>query len=71
AQRDALALRKATLATMACRAAVKAGDPLAPPEMGALLEELGRTKNPFTCPHGRPTAIRLSWEEIARRFARR
>ncbi|MGQ9779542.1 MAG: DNA mismatch repair endonuclease MutL [Bacillota bacterium] len=69
--RDALGLRRATLAAMACRAAVKAGDALAPPEMAALLAELARTKNPLTCPHGRPTTVRFSWEEIARRFGRR
>jgi len=46
-------------------------DNLAPPEMQALLDDLAATENPFTCPHGRPSVIRLSWDEIARRFKRR
>lgn len=69
--RDSQTIREAFLASMACHAAVKAGDTLAPPEMQALLDDLAATENPFTCPHGRPSAIRLSWDEIARRFKRR
>lgn len=69
--RDARSIREACLASMACHAAIKAGDALAPQEMQALLDDLALTANPFTCPHGRPTAIRLGWEEIGRRFRRR
>ncbi|MGE5598891.1 MAG: hypothetical protein ACM3XS_05885, partial [Bacteroidota bacterium] len=71
AAKDAKTIRELFLASMACHAAVKAGDPLSVPEMQALLDDLAATALPFTCPHGRPTAFRLTWEEIARRFKRR
>ncbi len=58
-------------AGFACRAAIKAGARLSPEETQALLDQLFRSKMPFACPHGRPTMIRLSWEEIERRFLRR
>lgn len=54
----------------ACRAAVKARDRLKREEMSALLEELAGTDNPWTCPHGRPTFIRLTTGELARLFKR-
>jgi len=69
--KDARTIRETFLATMACHAAVKAGDTLSDREMQVLLDDLGATEAPFTCPHGRPTAIRLSWDEIGRRFRRR
>jgi DNA mismatch repair protein MutL len=58
-------------AAFACKAAIKAGDKLTPEEIGSLLERLFRSRMPFACPHGRPTMIRLSWQEIERRFLRR
>jgi DNA mismatch repair protein MutL len=58
-------------AGFACRAAIKAGERLSPEETQALLDQLFKSKMPFSCPHGRPTMIRLSWEEIERRFLRR
>jgi len=58
-------------AGFACRAAIKAGDRLTPEETQSLLDQLFKSKMPFACPHGRPTMIRLSWEEIERRFLRR
>ncbi len=58
-------------AGFACRAAIKAGDRLSPEETQALLDQLFKSRMPFACPHGRPTMIRLSWEEIERRFLRR
>lgn len=64
-------LREAFIITMSCRAAVKAGDRLTPAERQALVERLWRTQNPYTCPHGRPTMIRLSRDEMDRRFRRR
>ncbi len=59
------------LKTLACKAAVKAGDPLSPEEMQSLLEQLFATENPYFCPHGRPILIVLSREELERRFGRR
>lgn len=58
------------IATAACRAAVKAGDPLGIQELKALLKDLQKCEAPLTCPHGRPTMIRLSFDELARRFRR-
>ncbi len=57
-------------AAFACGAAIKAGQKLGQEEMNALLNSLFSTKNPYTCPHGRPTLIRLSLEELTRRFLR-
>jgi DNA mismatch repair protein MutL len=58
-------------AAFACKAAVKAGDRLSPEETASLVERLFASRMPFACPHGRPTMIRLSWQEIERRFLRR
>ena len=55
---------------MACKAAVKAGDPMREPEMRSLFEQLLKTPHPFTCPHGRPTVIRLSRRQIENGFLR-
>jgi DNA mismatch repair protein MutL len=55
---------------MACKAAVKAGDPLTPQEIDALLarrELVGRSSN---CPHGRPTTLRLSLRDLEKQFKR-
>lgn len=62
---------KAALASLACHAAVKAGERLAAPEAAALISQLAACREPFTCPHGRPTAVCLGYEELARRFGRR
>ena len=58
-------------AAFACKAALKAGDRMSDEEIRALLDQLFSSRMPFSCPHGRPTMIRLSWEEIERRFMRR
>ena len=58
-------------ATVACKAAVKAGDPLALPEMQALFVALRDTELPAHDVHGRSTIVRLSWDELERRFGRR
>ncbi len=59
------------IATIACKAAVKANMALNDEEVHALLEELLRLPNPFTCPHGRPTAIKMNKSDIEKKFARR
>ncbi len=56
--------------TIACKAAVKAGEPLSNDEMLALINQLFHCKNPYFCPHGRPTIIKLSLEELERKFGR-
>lgn len=58
------------LITAACKMAVKAGDPMSPSEMSALVTELLRTSNPFTCPHGRPIILSLSNWELDKKFKR-
>src|SRR6185437_5147095 len=58
-------------ATLACKAAIKAGDPLSPDEMRALYTALARTTLPAHDVHGRSTIVRLSWDELERRFGRR
>ena len=52
------------VATVACKAAVKAGMVLTFKEIDTLLQELWSLPNPYTCPHGRPTTIKYSKEEI-------
>jgi DNA mismatch repair protein MutL len=55
---------------MACHAAVKAGDRLAPSEIEALMGQWDATENAHHCPHGRPTALIFTREELDRRFKR-
>jgi DNA mismatch repair protein MutL len=57
-------------ATVACKAAVKAGDELSPGEMRSLFIALGATKLPAHDVHGRSTIVQLSWSELERRFGR-
>ncbi len=63
-------IRRKTLSTIACKAAVKAHDPLGEKEALALLDDLSHAQEPQSCPHGRPTMIALSRGELARRFGR-
>ncbi len=58
-------------ATVACKAAVKAGDPLSPGEMRALFVALRACTLPAHDVHGRATLVQLSWDELERRFGRR
>jgi DNA mismatch repair protein MutL len=62
-------LRKA-LDLMACKAAVKAGDPLSQEEMRALLESRRLGERSSNCPHGRPTTLQLSRRDLDRQFKR-
>jgi DNA mismatch repair protein MutL len=57
-------------ATVACKAAIKAGDELSPAEMRALYLALGETRLPAHDVHGRSTIVQLSWPELERRFGR-
>jgi len=56
---------------MACKAAVKAGDKLGQQEMNALLEKRDEIERSSSCPHGRPTTIRLTLREMEKQFKRR
>ncbi len=56
--------------TFACKAAVKAGDPLTLEERKHLIDKLFATKHPYYCPHGRPIIINLSIDDLDKRFER-
>lgn len=58
------------LRTYACRSAVKAGDKLSNQEMETLTDQLFATDFPFSCPHGRPTILRVGLEDLDKRFHR-
>ena len=59
-----------TVAKTVCRHAVKANDPLTGPELENLVADLRRCAMPYTCPHGRPTLIEMSYRELERKFGR-
>ncbi len=59
------------IATVACKAAVKANMALTKEEVDNLMRQLLVLPNPFTCPHGRPTAIKMTKEDIEKKFSRR
>ena len=58
------------LITRSCKAAVKAHDHLSMAEIEGLLKQLKACRNPFSCPHGRPTFIRFTMYEIEKMFKR-
>ncbi|MFH1862761.1 MAG: DNA mismatch repair endonuclease MutL [bacterium] len=57
-------------AAFACRAAIKFGQSLSLREMNALIDQLFATKFPFNCPHGRPTLVKLTLQDLEHRFGR-
>ena len=59
------------IATVACKAAVKANMALDTKEVESLMDKLLALPNPFTCPHGRPTVIKMTKYDIERKFARK
>ena len=63
-------LLESVLAMMACKAAVKAGDPLSPEEVEDLLARRGQAEKASACPHGRPTALTLTLAELEKQFHR-
>jgi len=64
------AKRERLLATMACKTAVKAGEPLSREKMGFLVEELFKTSRPSLCPHGRPVIVKIDRSEIEKGLRR-
>ena len=56
--------------TRSCKSAVKGGDVLDSSEISALMDQLRACRNPFSCPHGRPTFIRMTKYELERMFKR-
>jgi DNA mismatch repair protein MutL len=64
------AMLQEILAMTACKAAIKAGDLLSTDEIVALLAQADRVEKSSNCPHGRPTALRLTVEDLERQFKR-
>jgi len=58
------------LSMAACKAAVKAGDPLTPAEIDALLARRTAVEDSHHCPHGRPTVLKFTLQELERQFKR-
>ena len=56
------------IATVACKAAVKAHMVLTKPEVDDLIKSLLILKDPYTCPHGRPTTVKISKEELIKKL---
>lgn len=56
--------------SMACKSAIKAGDSLSIKELEALIDALNMCNSPYTCPHGRPTVIKMSYLELEKKFNR-
>lgn len=61
---------RSRIATMACKAAVKGRMRMNMQEMEALIDELLSLDNPYNCPHGRPTIISMSRQELEKKFNR-
>jgi DNA mismatch repair protein MutL len=62
--------REHLAAALACRTAIRAGDPLSPEQIAALIEAVTQHHLAYACPHGRPTHVTLSLAELERRFLR-
>jgi len=69
-QLDPRKLREEFIYMLACKSSVRAHEVLSREELEQLVLQLGRTKNPYTCPHGRPTIIAITLAELAKRFQR-
>jgi DNA mismatch repair protein MutL len=63
-------LRDQLAASLACKAAIKVNMPLTMEKMQWLIDELMKTRNPMTCPHGRPIIMRMELRDIERGFKR-
>ena len=63
-------VRTDAIATMACKASIKANMRLSIAEQQILVDMLFKTKNPYTCPHGRPTIIQFNKYQIEKMFKR-
>ena len=59
------------ISTIACKAAIKGNMKITKEEVDSLMQELLVLPNPFSCPHGRPTAIKMTKSDLERKFDRR
>ncbi|HEX3030653.1 MAG TPA: DNA mismatch repair endonuclease MutL [Bacillota bacterium] len=69
-QVDRLKLKEDLIILQACKAAIKAWQPLTQPVMEDLLRQLGSVSNPYNCPHGRPTVLKYTGGDLAKAFKR-
>jgi DNA mismatch repair protein MutL len=69
-ENEDMPVRERVAAAAACAGAVKFGDPLSSLETRHLIDQLFSTSDPFHCPHGRPTLIEISFEELGEKFGR-
>ncbi|MCP4704869.1 MAG: DNA mismatch repair endonuclease MutL [candidate division Zixibacteria bacterium] len=63
-------LTKAVAQSMACRAAIMSGDIITPDEALGLYKRLVKVENKYCCPHGRPVTLKLSKDELDKKFGR-
>lgn len=63
-------IKEERIIRFACRKSVKAGEELTKEQMQALMKKLEKAKQPFSCPHGRPTMINISIGELEKKFKR-
>ena len=63
-------LKMDKIASMSCRAAIKANDKIHFDEINSLLLKMEKCENPYTCPHGRPSMVEISKKEIEKMFKR-
>ena len=63
-------LKMDKIASMSCRAAIKANDKIHFDEINSLLSKMEKCENPYTCPHGRPSMVEISKKEIEKMFKR-
>ena len=70
-KKSILEKKEEILTRMACRAAVMAGDMVTIPQMEKILAQLSKTELPFTCPHGRPTLMKVTIDELEKKFRRK
>ncbi len=68
--KDETGLFERVTKSIACRGAIKAGADCVPSQMESLIEQLFRTENPYTCPHGRPTMVSFNRQELDKLFKR-
>jgi DNA mismatch repair protein MutL len=68
--KDESTIQEKIIQIMACRSAIKTGDPLNMTDIHKLLDDLYRLKNPYSCAHGRPTIIALTDEQLEKWFHR-
>jgi len=67
---DVLKLRDEAIASKSCKRSLKANQTLSLSEMRRLVDDLLKTSNPYSCPHGRPTIIEFSLYELEKMFKR-